>query len=364
MARVHQICARLQFGDAVTNHVLGIHRLLRERGVESHVYANATDRAHAEDDEGERLYRRAYMRRRDDLLIYHYSVFNENRRLYLRSRNRRVLIYHNITPADYFDPWEENIAAVCRRGREELPRLAGCDLALGVSDFNRRELVEAGFPEERTAVLPVLLDEQRMSRCDGALLERLRSDPSTKLLFVGRLVPNKKIEDLLTFFARYRRVYNWRSRLLVVGSSWSGRYNRFLYATARRLGLAGSVDFPGGARGVSDEELSSYYRGADLYLSMSEHEGFCVPLVEAMYHGLPVFAYAAAAVPETMGGKGVLFYRKDWLRLGAAVEELRCDPGLRERVIEGQRRRYEELSPRRTAERLWELLGPLLEGSG
>ena len=364
MVAVHQVCARLQFGDAVTNHVLGIHRLLREKGLESHVYANTSDSVNADDNEGEQLYRRSYMRRRSDLLIYHYSVFNENRRLYLHTRNRRVLIYHNITPAEWFEPWDENLAAVCRKGRDLLPRLSGCDLAVGVSDFNRRELVEAGFPRERTAVLPILLDEERMSRHDPGLLERLRSDPATKLLFVGRLVPNKKVEDLLSFFAHYRRTYNWRSRLLVVGSSLSGRYNRFLYTTARRLGLAGSVEFPGGARGVSDEALASYFKGADAYLSMSEHEGFCVPLVEAMFHGLPVFAYAAAAVPETLGGSGVLFHRKNWLRLGAALEEVRCDPALRERVVRGQRRRYEELSPSRTASRLWELLKPLLQEAG
>jgi glycosyltransferase involved in cell wall biosynthesis len=364
MTRVHQVCARLQFGDAVTNHVLAIHRLLGQWGAESHVYANTADAVHAADNEGEQRYRRGFMSKRDDLLIYHYSVYNPNHRLYLRTRNRRVFVYHNITPPEFFDPWHREIAEVCRRGRALLPELKGCDLALGDSDFNRRELVEAGFPEEKTSVLPILLSEEKMSRCDPDLLERLRGDDSLKLLFVGRLVPNKKIEDLLDFFAYYRRVYNWRSRLFVVGSSWSVSYNRLLYERVRRLGLAGRVEFPGGAAGVSDQALSSYFQGCDLFITMSEHEGFCVPLVEAMYHGLPAFAYACAAVPDTLGGSGALFYRKDWRMLGAALEEVRHDPALREGMVERQRRRYRELSPDRTAGRLRELLRPFLEGEG
>ncbi len=360
MARVHQLCARLQFGDAVTNHVLRIDELLKARGIESHVYAHDSDAACAPLNEGEGRYRRSFKRKRGDLLIYHYSVYNDNFRLYMGSNNRKVFIYHNITPPEYFEGYSRDIAAVCRRGRELLPELRECDLALGDSDFNRRELVAAGFDEGRSGVLPILLSREKLDVDDPALTARLRALPGARFLFVGRLVPNKRVEDLLEFFAHYRRTQDLRARLRVVGSSWSPAYNRLLYSAVRSLGLTGWVDFPGGAAGVSDAELASYLRTADAFVTMSEHEGFCVPLLESMYHGVPVFAYAAAAVPDTLAGSGVMFTRKEWPVLAAAVREVLGDRRLREAVVAGQRRRWEELSPARTEERLFAHLAPFL----
>jgi glycosyltransferase involved in cell wall biosynthesis len=360
MTRVHQVCARLQFGDAITNHVLRIHALLLARGIESHVYAHDNDEFHAGDNEGEALYRRSYRRSREDLLIYHYSVYNDNYRLYQGSRNRKVFIYHNITPPGFFEPYHREIATVCRKGLKLLPELRDCDLALGDSDFNRRELVAAGFAGEKSGVLPILLAGEKLERDNPALTERLRSLPETQLLFIGRLVPNKRVEDLLRFFAYYRRVVNLRSRLWVVGSSWSREYNLLLYRTARSLGLTGWVEFPGGSGGVPDPDLTSYLRSADAFVTMSEHEGFCVPLVEAMYHGVPVFAYGAAAIPDTLAGSGVMFNRKNWPYLAEAVEEVLRDEALRRGIVAGQRRRWEELSPARTEEKLFDYLRPFL----
>ncbi len=144
----------------------------------------------------------------------------------------------------------------------------------------------------------------------------------------------------------------------MVGSSWSREYNRLLYSAVRSLGLTGWVDFPGGSGGVTDAELTSYLRAADAFVTMSEHEGFCVPLVESMYHGVPAFAYAAAAVPDTLAGSGVMFTRKDWPALAAAVEEVLGDRELGAAIVAGQRRRWEELSPARTEETLFRTSRP------
>lgn len=360
MTRVHQVCARLQFGDAITNHVLRIHALLQERGIESHVYAHDSDEFHAGNNEGEGLYRRSYRRKSEDLLIYHYSVYNDNYRLYKSSRNRKVFVYHNITPPEFFEPYHQGIATACRKGLELLPELKECDLALGDSDFNRRELVAAGFAEEKSGVLPILLSQEKLERGNATLTERLRSLPETQLLFIGRMVPNKRVEDLLRFFDYYRRVVNLRSHLRVVGSSWSRQYNLLLYRTARSLGLTGWVEFPGGSGGVPDPDLNSYLRAADAFVTMSEHEGFCVPVVEAMYHGVPVFAYASSAIPDTLAGSGVMFTRKNWPYLAEALEEVLRDEALRRGIVESQRRRWEELSPARTEEKLFNYLRPLL----
>jgi glycosyltransferase involved in cell wall biosynthesis len=185
-------------------------------------------------------------------------------------------------------------------------------------------------------------------------------DGTTNLLFVGRWVPNKRIEDLLRVFAFYHHKLNANSRLLVVGSSWLPNYNRELLGEIRRLGLSGKVLFPGGGRGVSDPDLVSYYRSADAFVIMSEHEGFCVPLVESMFFGVPIFAYAAGAVPETLGGSGVLVSRKVFPVIALAIEEVLENRVLRSAVVGKEKERLEDLSQGRIEERLWEYLQPFL----
>ncbi len=360
MVRVHQICARLQFGDAVTNDVLNIHRALRERGLESHIYAHHTDRHYAGINEGEKHYARKFLKDKKSLLIYHYSVYNDNYRLYQESKNRKVLIYHNITPPHFFKPYNLELAEICRKGRELLPALRQCDLALGDTDYNRQELLQAGFNPATTAVLPIFVDFKKMEKEDSYLSERLRTD-TVNILFLGRMVPNKRIEDLIAFFCYYHNQVNAASRLWVVGSSLLSNYNLKLLQLVKRSGLSGKVSFPGGARGVTDEELVSYFRRAHIFMTMSEHEGFCVPLVESMYHSLPIFAYAEAAIPETLGGCGILFNRKVFPTIAAAVEEVLSNKSLREDIIQRQKRRLKEFSPEVVEETLWSYIIPLLE---
>ncbi len=357
--RVHQICARLQQGDAISSNVLNLHRTFLSWGLESHVYAADEDPRLAHLNEGEDLYRRKFMREKKDLLLYHYSVYNENYRLYLRSRNRKVLIYHNITPPRYFAPYSPVIASFCERGLHLLPRLRGCDLALGVSDFNRRDLVKAGFAPERTGVMPIFMDYSYLHDEVPGMRDRLR-DGRWNILFVGRLVPNKKVDELLRFFAYYHHMVNPNSRLMVIGASWMDRYTRELWDIIEGYRLADSVVLPGGSLGVSDRELATYYRSADLFITMSEHEGFCVPLVESMREGLPIMAFEAAAVPETLGGSGVLFRRKNFPVLAELVEELRLNVTFREKIVAGERERFWHFHPEKMEDRLRELLGPFL----
>ncbi len=358
--KVHQICARLQFGDAVTNDVLGIHRFLLEKGLESHVYAHYTDDYYAGVNEGEEFYARKFLKDKKSLLIYHYSVYDDNYRLYQRSKNRKVLIYHNITPPRFFQPYSLELAEICRKGRELLPSLRHCDLALGDTDYNRQELLQAGFDPAATGVLPIFIDFQKMEDEDEDLTERLRTN-TVNILFLGRMVPNKRIEDLIAFFAYYHNRVNAASRLWVVGSSWLSDYNRKLLKLVQRNGLLGKVSFPGGAGGVTDKELVSYFRSAQIFMTMSEHEGFCVPLVESMYHSLPIFAYAEAAVPETLGGCGVLFHRKVYPVIAAAVEEVLRDGVLHEDMVRRQRSRLRDFSTEVVEETLWNYISPLLK---
>jgi glycosyltransferase involved in cell wall biosynthesis len=350
--RVHQICARLQFGDAVTGQVMRMHEIFKSWGWESHVYATANDEAMATHNAGLKAYRGKCMRAKEDLLVYHLSVFDENHRLYTDSRNRKVLVYHNITPPEFFDAYDSRLAEVCRKGRKLLPRLKDCDLALGDSEYNRLELTEAGFAADKTGVLPIIVDTAALDgEYNHALLAAL-SDGRTNLLFVGRIVPNKRVEDLIDLFAWYHHRVNAHSRLMLVGTTWSLEYNNELAGRVRRYGLQGATSIPGWAWGVSDEDLRAYYRAASVFITCSVHEGFCVPLLESMHFGVPILARESTAVPYTLGGAGMTFREMYLPLLAEAVCELSSNSELRAALANKGAKRLADFEPEKITETL------------
>jgi glycosyltransferase involved in cell wall biosynthesis len=354
--RVHQMLVRLDAGDAVSNQALSIHRILEERGIESHIWAHGIDEfgaRYARLDEEYAPFREAG----EDLLIFHYSIYCENYREYLSSRNRKVLVYHNITPAKWFEPYDQGAADLCAKGREVLPLLAAGDFFLGDSDFNRRELVEMGFAEEKTAILPINPSLDRLR--DGGLdheVQQMLADSRTNLLYVGRIVPNKCIEDIIRLFHFYHRGVNASSRLVLAGRIFTP-YAMRLWGLVEELELGDRVHFLGK---IDERGLRTCFRQAHFYISMSEHEGFCVPLLEAFACDLPVFAYAAGAVPETMGDAGVVFERKVYPLLCEVLENVRGDRLLKERIVAAQRRRLEDFGEKAFRQRLDEVLGRFL----
>src|SRR3954468_4433589 len=250
-----------------------------------------------------------------------------------------ALVYHNITPPEYFVGVHRTLARQCFRGRRELQAYADrCDLALGDSEFNREDLERLGFP--RTDVLPVVPDFSHLDQTPHWLAARDFDDEWTNVVFVGRVIANKKIEDLIRFFHAYHTFFNPRSRLLIVGAqSGFERYGASLNQLVAALG-AKHVHFTGH---VSDEELVAFYEIADLFLCASEHEGFCVPLVEAFYKQVPVLAYAATAVPSTMDGAGVLFENRDPLHVAMLIDEIVSNAALQDRIVDGQLAAVERL---------------------
>src|SRR5439155_7754080 len=252
---------------------------------------------------------------------------------------RMALIYHNITPPEYFVGVHRRLARQCFRGRRELRAYAGrCDLALGDSEFNRQDLEALGFP--RTDVLPVVPDFSHLDREPNRFVADQFDDEWTNILFVGRVIANKKIEDVIRFFHAYQTFFNPRSRLLIVGAQTGfERYLASLHQLVAALGTK-QVHFTGH---VSDEELVAFYDVADLFLSASEHEGFCVPIVEAFYKEVPVLAYAATAVPSTMDGAGVLFDDKDPRHVASLMDAIVSNAALADAIIAGQTAAVERL---------------------
>jgi glycosyltransferase involved in cell wall biosynthesis len=268
--------------------------------------------------------------------------------------DRKVLVYHNITPPVYFAGVNRALCESARVGREQLDVLRPLmDAGWGVSAYSARELEERGWA--RTGVLPVAFESHRYAaRPDREVLRRYPD--GLNVLFVGRVAPNKRFEDLILTFYHLKRYVRSDSRLLLVGTARGTEvYATYLRELVAKLGLS-DVVFAGH---VSAAELAAYYRSAHVYLSMSEHEGFGVPLLECMHFGVPVVAYKSTAVPETLGGAGMLITSKDHAAVAELIGLLAEDDELRAQVVARQRERLQDFSPERVQERLRQLLQDL-----
>lgn len=326
---VHQVLATLGYGDAIGHEVLGIQRVLRAAGHHSEIFVETADPRleHLTRDYRDLIDESSP----DNVLVHHFSIGSRASRVAYALPDKMVLVYHNITPPEFFIGVHPLLVQLCFMGRRELSAYPKrCVLALGDSQFNTDELVAAGFP--RTGVLPVVPSFAHLETTASGTIAASFDDGWTNILFVGRMIPNKKIDDLIRIFHAYKQ-RNPRSRLLLVGS-YGGfdLYFAMLQQLVARLRVP-DVFFMGH---VSNEELSAFYDVADLFLCASEHEGFCVPLMEAFHKRVPVLAYAATAVPATMDGGGVLFDTKDPMHVAALMQAVLDDAELVEAILASQ----------------------------
>ncbi|MFP2907991.1 glycosyltransferase, partial [Pyxidicoccus sp. 3LFB2] len=317
---------RLAWGDAVGNQVRYLQGLLRRWGYVSDIYAETWDDACKDQVRPVRDYAREAGR--DSVLVVHHSFESRLVPLIARAPGRKVLVYHNVTPARLFEGFERKVAAACDAARDELLALRPqVEAAFAYSRFSAEELVAAGY--RNVSVLPFAIDWTAFDTAPDPVLQAELSDGCANVLFVGRAVPSKKVDDVLRVFTAYQRLYQPRSRLVVAGYLHrDGAYGAYLHGLKDVLG-AEQVRFLGR---VSAAQLSACFATASAYLSMSRHEGFGVPLLEAMYRGVPVVAYGAAAVPETMGGAGLATLSDDPGEVAELLAVLERSPALREQV--------------------------------
>lgn len=365
MTRVAITASVLVADDAVGNDALGMHACLRAAGHEAALFAEAGDSAALPIRPLAEL--PGYLRGRDAVLVYHHCVgWARGMRLLRRAAGRRILRYHNVTPASFFHGVSATHARVCAAGRRELKALGrGIDLYLCDSEYNRRDLLEYGIPAAKARVVPPFHhgEQLRQAMPDSRTLAGCR-DGRTNLLFVGRMAPNKGHLTLVEAFAIFRQHYRPEARLLIVGQEdWRLQgYTAQVRERVERLGVAGAVVFTGD---VPVSVLAAYYRSAHVFMSASAHEGFCVPLVEAMALGLPIVAYGATAVPETVGAAGLLWPEPDPYALAAAAGRVVGDSGLARALVgRGEERYREQFSTARVATAFLEAVGAAADQGG
>jgi glycosyltransferase involved in cell wall biosynthesis len=343
VSAVVQLLAAASPGDAVTQQAFAWGRLLADWGYAAEIRAEHVHPALA-----------GRVRRLTDAgglgeapVVLHASIWSSVVGAALEHRGPLAVQYHNITPGDLLRPWNETIAADCDRARSVLPALAArADVLLAVSAFNAAELAAAGGIG--ATVVPLLLDVP-----EAVPAPRPPGPPS--VLSVGRIAPNKRLEDVIRAFALYRRHHAGDATLTLVGGAGGfERYRTALERLATRVG--GGVRFAGW---IPDEQLEAAYRGAHAYLCMSEHEGFCAPLVEAMARSLPVVARDAGAVRETVGGAGVVIER-DLPLTAEALHEVVSSEGTRRGLARAAAARLRALDPDAVAARLQDALQPVL----
>jgi glycosyltransferase involved in cell wall biosynthesis len=364
LTAVHQFLPVFAAGDAIGNHVLRIRDTLRAAGYESEIFADDIHppvRKHARHfleftapaGGGQAVHR-----------LYHLSTGSRMAAWLAEQPGLLAVDYHNITPAEYFERWQPQAAQINRSARAEMRKLAS-STAYGLADssYNAAELADEGYPD--TAVVPILIDWTEYDAApDTATLTRLRrraEGGGAHWLFVGRVAANKCQHDVVAAFAAYREVFDPKARLSIVGGRTLLLYARALERLADELGVAAAVDF---TDNLTFAQLLAHYRSADVFVSLSEHEGFCVPLVEAMHFGVPTVAFASTAVPETVGDATLLLPEKDPLTVAVAVQRVLSDDGVRKALIEAGHRRVEHFSLVNNQRRLLNALEPRIAANG
>jgi glycosyltransferase involved in cell wall biosynthesis len=340
---IHQVVGKSSPGYSVSNYALALQDALRHWGYDSIIYASEVDPGLA----GRVRPLRQFRPRSDNLLILHYVMANDMTAWVKQQDVPLILCYHNITPSHFFTGVGNALTNATQQGRAELaefqPRTR---IALTFSAFSKQELIANGYQDVH--VLPILIPTslQQVTPDESVLAS---AGPGPNLLFVGRIAPNKRCEDVIKILHQYRQIEP-RARLFLVGARRYARpYADWLHDLVHQLGLADAVIFTGH---VSEPALAAYYRIADIFIMMSEHEGFGMPLVESMRFDVPVMAYASTAVPETLGGAGILIRQKRYDVIAELINQVQTDAELRAQIIKRQQARVQDFDPDRVLAQL------------
>lgn len=334
--KIIQLVPTLSYGDAVSNDILALNGLLHKLGIETEIYALEIG-AHIPAGTAVNFHLMPKLMP-EDILLYHMATgCNEIANFLLHCECRKILVYHNITPSHFFSPYAKNYVTAVQDALKELILLKETfECCIADSEFNKQDLRKAGYTCP-IAVLPILVPfEDYQQEPDADVLSRYKDAGWTNILFVGRIAPNKCQEDVIASFAAYKEKYNAKSRLFIVGNynGMEAYFERLQQYVAENH--VKDVVFTGH---ITFKAIIAYYNLADVFLCMSEHEGFCVPLLEAMKFEVPIVAYESTAIPYTLNDAGIIVNEKNPIMIASIINEIVCNDQFRNQLLVTQNKR-------------------------
>lgn len=340
--KIIQIAPTLSHGDAVGNDVLELDSLIRKIGYKTDIYCENVSKKLKEKTKNINQLKKL---QHNDIVIYHLSIATDLNFSLPNYPCKKILIYHNITPPHFFYGFNNNAARLCSDGLVGAKFLSDkVDYCLADSEYNKKDLVNMGF-KTKIDVLPILIPFDDYAQIPNIELIKQYNDNYINILFLGRVTPNKKHEDVIAAYYYYKKYVNQNSRLIFVGSYYENDlYYRSLLRFIDKLNLE-DIIFMGK---VPFKDILSYYHIADIFLCMSEHEGFCVPLVEAMYFDIPIIAYDCCAVSETLGNSGIVVKNKNFIEIAELINKIVTDSKLKTQIISVQKERLKYFDHKNT----------------
>lgn len=356
--KIYQVLVTLQRGDAIGNHAMLLADLLRKHGYQVETYAYNIGKGFSGKQDHVYDLRKIPQPKQNDLVLYHLCEASPFNRLIQTWKCKKIAIYHNVTPPHFFAWLDQGVAAHQKESLKEVASLKNTfDQIIADSPFNKQELIRMGFPEEKIVTIPIMIQFSDYAQQPDEKTIETWKDGRTNILFVGRVAPNKKQEDIIRGFAWYKKHIDTQARLILIGSAFSETYLYYLKEYIAALGVE-DVVFPGH---ISFQEILGFYRSADVFLCMSEHEGFCAPLIEAMFFHVPIVAYDSTAIASTLGNGGILLKQKNPVLVGKTIELLMKDQQLREQVIEEEKERIELFSLERVGRQFLKTIQEVVE---
>lgn len=338
--RVIQVTPTVSPGDAVSNNIVALLEMLNSKGYDASVFS---ERIHIPVGKNKIFFLGHFPKVTPrDVVIFHLSLASTFTDFFINLPCKKIIIYHNVTPPRFFCEYDKSMYSLCQNGMREARFLADkVDFCLADSEFNRRDLISMGYkcPIE---VLPILMQKSDYGQPPDAEVIKKYSDGWTNIFFAGRVIPNKKQEDVIAAFGWYKKYVNEKSRLFIVGRH--GGEGDLYYRQLCKFVAENEIEDVIFTGHVKFSEMIAYYKCASLFLCMSEHEGFCVPIVEAMIFDLPIIAYDAAAVGETLGGGGLLIKDKNPVFVAKCIELLLSDKKMQARFRKAQKKRLDDFS--------------------
>lgn len=326
--KINQLLPTLSYGDAVSNSAINMMEVLHSMGINSKIYAENID------PKVKHLAENYKKCPKDEPVIYHLSTGSDLSEVISDFTKEKILLYHNVTPKEFFKGYNGTLQKLCDDGRKQMESLNGqFDYSWADSKYNEKELIEAKY--KNTKVQPIIINfEDYTQNYNVEVYEKMKTEGYVNILFVGRIAPNKKHQDIIKSFYYYKKYINPKSRLILVGSAnGTEMYLKELQNLIAHLELE-DVHIIGH---VSFSEILAYYRSADLFLCMSEHEGFCVPLLEAMHFELPIIAYKSSAVPETLSNGGIVVTEKNFKYIAELMDIVLSNNELKKNIVNNQK---------------------------